>query len=155
MSQSSAALPPLPLVSRQAAALKGRIRVPGDKSMSHRALMFGAVAIGETAIRGLLEAEDVINTAKAMTALGANAVRGADHVWRVQGVGVSGLQSPAAPLDFGNSGTGVRLAMGLMATAVIPSPPARQASRTIAAARISTSSPSRRRSRAWPSPELR
>ena len=116
MSQSSAPLPPLPLVSRQAAALKGRIRVPGDKSMSHRALMFGAVAIGETAIRGLLEAEDVINTAKAMTALGADAVRGADNVWRVQGVGVSGLQSPTAPLDFGNSGTGVRLAMGLMAT---------------------------------------
>jgi len=107
---------PLPLLSRKAPGLKGRIRVPGDKSMSHRALMFGAVAIGETTIRGLLEAEDVINTAKAMTALGADAKRGADGVWRVQGVGVSGLRSPAGPLDFGNSGTGVRLAMGLMAT---------------------------------------
>ena len=107
---------PLPLVSRKATALKGRIGVPGDKSMSHRALMFGAVAIGETAIRGLLEAEDVINTAKAMTALGAKAERGSDSIWRVQGVGVAGLRSPAAPLDFGNSGTGVRLAMGLMAS---------------------------------------
>ncbi len=107
---------PLPLISRKASGLKGRIRVPGDKSMSHRALMFGAVAIGETVIAGLLEAEDVINTARAMTALGADARRGADGAWRVQGVGVAGLQSPKAPLDFGNSGTGVRLCMGLMAT---------------------------------------
>jgi 3-phosphoshikimate 1-carboxyvinyltransferase len=107
---------PLPLVSRKASGLRGRIRVPGDKSMSHRALMFGAVAIGETRIKGLLEAEDVVNTARAMTALGAKAERGSDGVWRVQGVGVAGLRSPEAPLDFGNSGTGVRLAMGLMAT---------------------------------------
>ncbi len=107
---------PLPLVSAKAHGLKGRIRVPGDKSMSHRALMFGAIAIGETTIRGLLEAEDVINTAKAMTALGADAKRGTDGVWRVQGVGVAGLKSPSGALDFGNSGTGVRLAMGLMAT---------------------------------------
>jgi 3-phosphoshikimate 1-carboxyvinyltransferase len=107
---------PLPLVSRKAHGLKGRIRVPGDKSISHRALMFGALAIGETTIRGLLEAGDVLNTARAMTALGAKAERGADGVWRVRGVGVAGLQSPAAPLDFGNSGTGARLAMGLMAT---------------------------------------
>ena len=90
--------------------------MPGDKSMSHRALMFGAIAIGETTIKGLLEAEDVINTARAMTALGADAKRGADGVWRVQGVGVAGLNRPSQPLDFGNSGTGVRLAMGLMAT---------------------------------------
>ena len=109
-------LPPLPLQSRKTTGLKGRIRVPGDKSMSHRALMFGAVAIGETAISGLLEAEDVINTARAMAALGAATARGADGVWRVSGVGVAGLRSPAAALDFGNSGTGVRLAMGLMAT---------------------------------------
>jgi 3-phosphoshikimate 1-carboxyvinyltransferase len=105
-----------PLISRKASGLRGRIRVPGDKSMSHRALMFGAIAIGETTIKGLLEAEDVINTAKAMTALGAPAYRDADGTWHVQGVGVAGLRSPAAPLDFGNSGTGVRLAMGLMAT---------------------------------------
>lgn len=107
---------PQPLISRKSAALAGRIRVPGDKSMSHRALMFGAVAIGETTIRGLLEAEDVVNTAKAMTALGADARRSSDGIWRVQGVGIAGLQSPEQPLDFGNSGTGVRLAMGLMAT---------------------------------------
>ncbi|WP_374331509.1 3-phosphoshikimate 1-carboxyvinyltransferase [Aestuariivirga sp.] len=113
-SQSPAS--PLPLVSSRASALTGRIRVPGDKSMSHRALMFGAIAIGETTIRGLLEAEDVINTARAMTALGADARRGPDGVWRVQGVGVAGLRSPDRPLDFGNSGTGVRLCMGLMAT---------------------------------------
>jgi 3-phosphoshikimate 1-carboxyvinyltransferase len=112
-SQSAA---PLPLISRKATGLKGRIRVPGDKSMSHRALMFGAIALGETRITGLLEAEDVVNTAKAMTALGARAVRDPDGTWRVQGVGVAGLRSPAAPLDFGNSGTGVRLCMGLIAT---------------------------------------
>lgn len=106
----------VPLMSRKAQGLTGRLRVPGDKSMSHRALMLGAVATGETVITGLLEAEDVINTAKAMTALGAQATRGEDGVWRVQGVGVAGLRSPEGPLDFGNSGTGVRLAMGLMAT---------------------------------------
>lgn len=113
---SSHSAEPLPLASARASGLKGRIRVPGDKSMSHRALMFGAIAIGETTIRGLLEAEDVINTAKAMTALGADATRGSDGVWRVRGVGVAGLRSPSQPLDFGNSGTGVRLCMGLMAT---------------------------------------
>lgn len=107
---------PVPLVSRKATGLRGRIRVPGDKSMSHRALMFGAVAIGETTIKGLLEAEDVINTAKAMSALGAAAMRDSDGIWHVRGVGVGGLRSPEGPLDFGNSGTGVRLAMGLMAT---------------------------------------
>lgn len=107
---------PLPLLSRKANGLAGRIRVPGDKSMSHRSLMFGAVATGETRITGLLEAEDVINTAKAMAALGANVLRDDHGVWHVMGVGVGGLTSPAQPLDFGNSGTGVRLAMGLMAT---------------------------------------
>ena len=105
-----------PLISRKAAGLKGRIKVPGDKSMSHRALMFGAIAIGETTIKGLLEAEDVVNTAKAMAALGASTYRDDLGVWHVQGVGVAGLQSPKGSLDFGNSGTGVRLAMGLMAT---------------------------------------
>jgi len=112
----SSADSPRPLVSRNAQRLRGRIRVPGDKSMSHRALMLGAVAMGETTIAGLLEAEDVVNTARAMSALGAAAERGADGIWRVQGVGIAGLRSPDAPLDFGNSGTGVRLAMGLMAT---------------------------------------
>ena len=107
---------PIPLIARKVSGLKGVIRVPGDKSISHRALMLGAVAIGETRIKGLLEAEDVLNSARAMTALGAQAARGEDGLWRVQGVGVAGLASPRAPLDFGNSGTGVRLAMGLMAT---------------------------------------
>ncbi len=110
---------PLPLVSGKAARLSGVIRVPGDKSMSHRALMLGAVALGETRIEGLLEAGDVLHTANAMTALGAKAERGADGVWRVQGVGTAGLAEPAGPLDFGNSGTGVRLAMGLMASTPI------------------------------------
>jgi 3-phosphoshikimate 1-carboxyvinyltransferase len=105
-----------PLTSRRAGGLSGRVRVPGDKSMSHRALMLGAVAIGETVAKGLLEAEDVINTAKAMRALGASAERRADGAWHINGVGVSGLMSPDRPLDFGNSGTGVRLAMGLMAS---------------------------------------
>ncbi|MFL5260093.1 MAG: 3-phosphoshikimate 1-carboxyvinyltransferase [Hyphomicrobiales bacterium] len=104
-----------PLQSRRAHGLSGTVRVPGDKSISHRALMLGAVAVGETRIRGLLEAEDVLNTALAMNALGASAQRSADGLWRVQGVGVSGLMSPEDPLDFGNSGTGARLAMGLMA----------------------------------------
>jgi 3-phosphoshikimate 1-carboxyvinyltransferase len=107
---------PTPLISRKAQNLKGRITVPGDKSMSHRALMFGAVAIGQTRITGLLEAGDVINTAKAMAALGAKTERTPKGEWLVQGVGIAGLQSPQGDLDFGNSGTGVRLAMGLMAS---------------------------------------
>lgn len=107
---------PLPLLSRKSQGLKGRVRVPGDKSMSHRSLMFGAVAEGETVISGLLEAEDVVNTAKAMKALGAGVERDGKGVWHVKGVGVGGLKSPAGDLDFGNSGTGVRLAMGLMAS---------------------------------------
>lgn len=107
--------PPAPLRSQASQALKGRIRVPGDKSISHRSLMLGAVAVGETRASGLLEGEDVVNTAKAMQALGAAVERGTDGSWRIQGVGVSGLMSPKGALDFGNSGTGVRLALGLMA----------------------------------------
>jgi 3-phosphoshikimate 1-carboxyvinyltransferase len=88
--------------------------VPGDKSISHRALILGALATGRTRITGLLEAEDVINTARAVTALGAPARRcGKD--WEVLGRGVGGLAQPGAPLDFGNSGTGVRLMMGVIA----------------------------------------
>jgi 3-phosphoshikimate 1-carboxyvinyltransferase len=94
--------------------LAGRIRVPGDKSISHRSLMFGAVTLGETVIEGLLEAEDVIGTAAAMRALGATITRGTDAVWRVQGLGVGGLIEPAGVLDFGNAGTGSRLTMGLV-----------------------------------------
>ena len=84
--------------------------------MSHRALMLGAVAIGQTRITGLLEAEDVVNSAKAMAALGAKTEKLPDGTWLVDGVGVGGLKSPVGDLDFGNSGTGARLAMGLMAS---------------------------------------
>jgi 3-phosphoshikimate 1-carboxyvinyltransferase len=105
-----------PTLSKSASNLKGTLRVPGDKSMSHRALMFGAIAKGETVVEGLLEAEDVLNTGKAMAALGASVKRGDDGKWRIGGVGIKGLHSPRTPLDFGNSGTGVRLAMGLMCT---------------------------------------
>jgi 3-phosphoshikimate 1-carboxyvinyltransferase len=90
--------------------------VPGDKSISHRSLMLGAVAVGETRAQGLLEGEDVVNTARAMHSLGARVTREAQGIWRIQGVGVSGLMSPEGDLDFGNSGTGVRLALGLMAS---------------------------------------
>lgn len=105
-----------PLISRKTQGLKGRIRVPGDKSMSHRALMLGAVSVGETRIRGLLESDDVLATARAMDAFGAKVTTGADGAWHVRGVGVAGLTSPEAPLDFGNAGTGVRLCLGLMAS---------------------------------------
>ena len=94
--------------------LAGAVRVPGDKSISHRALMFGALATGITRIRGLLEAEDVINTAHAVTALGARAQK-KGNTWEVTGRGVGGLVEPAGPLDFGNSGTGTRLMLGLIA----------------------------------------
>ncbi len=96
-------------------ALTGRVRVPGDKSISHRALILGALAVGETRITGLLEGEDVLNTAKAMRALGATVTRTGDFAWSVKGVGVAGFAQPAAPLDFGNSGTGCRLVMGAVA----------------------------------------
>lgn len=105
---------PKPLTALPAKGLSGRLRVPGDKSISHRALIFGALATGVTHIRGLLEAEDVINTAKAVTALGAPASKHGD-VWEVKGRGVGGLKAPDGPLDFGNSGTGTRLMMGVIA----------------------------------------
>jgi 3-phosphoshikimate 1-carboxyvinyltransferase len=95
--------------------LSGRARVPGDKSISHRALILGALAVGETRITGLLEGEDVINTGKAMRALGATVERTGEGAWRVRGVGVGGFAQPDAALDFGNSGTGCRLMMGAVA----------------------------------------
>ncbi|MFM9938371.1 MAG: 3-phosphoshikimate 1-carboxyvinyltransferase [Hyphomicrobiaceae bacterium] len=105
---------PKPLKSHRAGPLSGRVRVPGDKSISHRALMFGALATGITRISGLLEAEDVVNTAKAVTLLGAPAEkRGAG--WEVRGRGVGGLRQPEGPIDFGNSGTGSRLMLGVIA----------------------------------------
>jgi 3-phosphoshikimate 1-carboxyvinyltransferase len=95
--------------------LHGSARVPGDKSISHRALILGALAVGETRITGLLEGEDVLNTAKSMQALGARVERTGDFAWTVNGVGVAGFAAPKAPLDFGNSGTGCRLVMGAVA----------------------------------------
>lgn len=96
-------------------ALKGTIRVPGDKSISHRSIMLGALAVGETRVSGLLEGEDVLATAAAMRAMGANVERVGDGEWRVNGVGVGALLQPEAPLDMGNSGTSTRLLMGLIA----------------------------------------
>lgn len=104
-----------PLKARRSSPLSGRIRVPGDKSISHRALILGALAVGGTRIQGLLESEDVLNTAKAMRALGAQVARDSDGTWSVHGVGVAGFAQPTAPLDFGNSGTGCRLVMGAVA----------------------------------------
>ena len=106
--------PATPLSAHASGPLKGRIRVPGDKSISHRALMLGALATGRTTIRGLLESEDVINTARAVTALGAPAAKHGD-VWEVLGRGTGGLAQPDGPLDFGNAGTGSRLMMGVIA----------------------------------------
>ncbi|SON58124.1 3-phosphoshikimate 1-carboxyvinyltransferase [Hartmannibacter diazotrophicus] len=104
-----------PLSAHRSPALKGRVRVPGDKSISHRSLMFGALAIGRTTITGLLEGGDIMSTAAAMRAFGANIHRGDDGTWTVDGVGVGGLLEPAGVIDFGNAGTGVRLCMGLAA----------------------------------------
>jgi 3-phosphoshikimate 1-carboxyvinyltransferase len=105
----------MPLAARSSGPLTGKVRVPGDKSISHRALILGALAVGETRISGLLEGEDVLNTAKAMRALGARVERTGEFAWSVRGVGVTGFAHPQAPLDFGNSGTGCRLVMGAVA----------------------------------------
>lgn len=105
-----------PLRSRPAGALSGVARVPGDKSISHRSLMLGALAVGETEIHGLLEGEDVLRTAAAMRSLGARAEHDSGGVWRVRGRGIGGLAEPADVLDLGNAGTGARLLMGLLAT---------------------------------------
>jgi 3-phosphoshikimate 1-carboxyvinyltransferase len=107
--------PSTPLTARRGAPLRGRIRVPGDKSISHRALILAAMTVGETTISGLLEGEDVIHTADAMRALGARVERTGEGLWRVHGVGVGGFAQPAGPLYFGNSGTGCRLIFGAVA----------------------------------------
>jgi 3-phosphoshikimate 1-carboxyvinyltransferase len=91
-------------------------RVPGDKSISHRALILGALAVGETKVSGLLEADDVLGTVTALRQLGATLLRENEGEWRVFGVGTGGLAEPADVLDFGNSGTGARLVMGAVAT---------------------------------------
>ena len=104
---------PMKAVSARAKPLRGTVTVPGDKSISHRALMLGALAVGETVIRGLLTGEDVLRTAAAMTALGADIER-RDDSWHVWGRGVGGLREPADVLDMGNSGTSARLISGLL-----------------------------------------
>jgi 3-phosphoshikimate 1-carboxyvinyltransferase len=105
----------IPLTARRNGRLAGRARVPGDKSISIRALILGALAVGETRISGMLEGEDALNTAKALQALGSRIERTGKREWLIHGVGVGGFAQPAAVLDFGNSGTGCRLALGAVA----------------------------------------
>ncbi|MBY5580201.1 3-phosphoshikimate 1-carboxyvinyltransferase [Rhizobium leguminosarum] len=106
---------PKPATARKSAGLAGSVRIPGDKSISHRSFMFGGLASGETRITGLLEGEDVINTGRAMQAMGAR-IRKDGAQWVIDGTGNGALLAPDAPLDFGNAGTGVRLTMGLVGT---------------------------------------
>ncbi len=104
------------IATRPHMPLTGKIRVPGDKSISHRALMLGALAVGRTEISGLLEGEDVLATAAAINALGAHAMPAGDGRWTVDGVGIAGLAEPEDLLDLGNSGTAARLLLGILAT---------------------------------------
>ena len=110
---------PSPLTARAAGPLSGTAAVPGDKSISHRALILGALAVGETRIAGLLEGEDVLATAAAMRAFGAEVDRTGDGSWRVAGVGVGGFSEPDDVIDCGNAGTGARLILGAIATTAI------------------------------------
>ena len=103
------------LTAHLSEGLAGSLRAPGDKSISHRALMLAALAVGESTIDGLLEGEDVMRTAAALRALGAEIARGGDGRWHVWGRGIGGLREPERVLDLGNSGTGVRLLMGILA----------------------------------------
>ena len=108
--------PAIPMTSRPCGPLKGEAHVPGDKSISHRSLILGALSVGETRIEGLLEGEDVLATAEAMRAFGAEVEHLGPGEWRVNGVGVGGFAEPEDVIDCGNAGTGVRLIMGTMAT---------------------------------------
>jgi len=110
MSHSSA---PVPLTSATGSPLKGTLRVPGDKSISHRSLMFGALAVGRTTVKGLLESEDVLATGNAMRAVGAKIEKHKDGSYTVDGIGLGSLLEPEDVIDFGNAGTGVRLTMGI------------------------------------------
>ncbi|MEO1200047.1 MAG: 3-phosphoshikimate 1-carboxyvinyltransferase, partial [Pseudomonadota bacterium] len=105
----------MPLRAQPVRRLSGTVHVPGDKSISHRSLILGALTVGETRITGLLEGEDVQNTAKVMRALGADVLRHDDGVWSVHGTGIGTLLQPEETLDFGNSGTGARLVLGMVA----------------------------------------
>jgi 3-phosphoshikimate 1-carboxyvinyltransferase len=116
MSKSAAHAPTAtPMSAGKSRGLSGRLRVPGDKSISHRSLLIGALTVGRTEIEGLLEGEDVIATAKAVRAMGASVIREGEGKWRVNGLGIGTLLEPREPLDFGNAGTGSRLAMGVVA----------------------------------------
>ena len=106
---------PRPLAARPAGPLKGRVRPPGDKSISHRAFIFGLLSVGETRIEGLLEGDDVLRTGTACRALGAHIERTGEGAWRVQGAGLGSLRQPHDTIDFGNAGTGSRLMMGVTA----------------------------------------
>jgi 3-phosphoshikimate 1-carboxyvinyltransferase len=108
-----------PMIAHKSGPLTGVALVPGDKSISHRALIFGAMAVGETKITGLLEGQDVLDTARAMRAFGAEVVQHGQGAWSVHGVGVGGFTEPADVIDCGNSGTGARLIMGAMASTPI------------------------------------
>mgnify|MGYP001827773472 CR=1 FL=1 len=111
--------PAIPMTSHPARALSGTATVPGDKSISHRSLILGALAVGETRIEGLLEGEDVLRTAEAMRAFGADVIEHGEGRWSVHGVGTGGFAEPEDVVDCGNAGTGVRLIMGAMATSPI------------------------------------
>lgn len=111
--------PAIPMTSRKSGPLRGTADVPGDKSISHRSLILGALSVGQTHITGLLEGQDVLDTAKAMRAFGATVTELGDGEWTVDGVGVGGFSEPDQVIDCGNSGTGVRLIMGVMATSPI------------------------------------
>lgn len=113
---TAAAELPRPMTFTAAPALSGSVTVPGDKSISHRSLMLSALAVGESRVEGLLEGEDVLATAAAMRAMGADIQRDADGIWHIHGVGVGGLLQPEGALDMGNSGTSTRLLMGLLAS---------------------------------------
>jgi 3-phosphoshikimate 1-carboxyvinyltransferase len=110
---------PMPLTARRGGALRGTADIPGDKSVSHRALILGALTVGETRVTGLLEGEDVLATARAMRAFGADVARDGDGCWTIHGVGIGGFTEPSDVIDCGNAGTGVRLIMGSMATTPI------------------------------------
>ena len=110
---------PVPMTATRSAPLTGEAHVPGDKSISHRSLILGAMTVGETRVRGLLEGEDVLATAAAMRAFGADVTRSDDGEWSIHGVGTGGFGEPEAVIDCGNAGTGVRLIMGAMATTPI------------------------------------
>ena len=107
---------PIPMSSKRVTNLRGHANVPGDKSISHRSLILGALSIGKTKIHGLLEGQDVIDTAKAMSSFGALVKKHKNGEWTVDGFGVGGFAEPEKVIDCGNSGTGVRLIMGAMST---------------------------------------